>query len=589
MSGALESAEEEIQRLRSRLKESEEQVQQAAHAGLDLLNQQVELQTQLEEQRVEMTNTIEILEQDKFSLKREVELRVRMLESLKSEYDSSNDQHTQHLHHQEERLTQAHNTEVHVLKNQIINLQADLGEAQLKEKQLKHKLEVMTETLNLKLDELRSLNEQKLDTISSELTEMHLSRLELQSIKAELALSLQEAQYKEQQLDLTNRSLKCQLLQFKEEKEEREKEAVSWFNALGKSRQVNLELQVQLDQAQQQAQDPNSKGNSLFAELEDKRAEMEKRLISMKIQHQSLQKQHGFSKQQLHRMKVQIATLMQLQGTRADPAQLERLQSMLTEKNEEIHNLVIKLQRLEKSEMLLKSQPSVPSRSDVDIQDETYYTDLLKLKLNNSVRDAERLGDELSLQRMKSLSESQRALELERKLYSSEQLLKQARSDKIKLQLCVEELRYKYEPNECNKNNTQRRKREKLPVGVIKNEPNEHSNYDKTAKLEPPPTLSGENQHVAILRQIDMQPTEDRKSEAPPAKCARIGDMPPVEIPNTPSSPMMAEKEEKKILKDEGDLFSREVDRDEDGRKKNSVEIIHVRSKNCPEDQCSQQ
>ena len=60
MSGALEEAEEEVQRLRSRLKESEEQVQQAAHAGLNLLNQQVELQTQLEEQRVEMTNAIEV-------------------------------------------------------------------------------------------------------------------------------------------------------------------------------------------------------------------------------------------------------------------------------------------------------------------------------------------------------------------------------------------------------------------------------------------------------------------------------------------------------------------------------------------------
>lgn len=42
-------------------------------------------------------------------------------------------------------------------------------------------------------------------------------------------------------------------------------------------------------------------------------------------------------------------------------------------------------------------------------------------------KDAERLGDELSLQRMKSLSESQRALELERKLFSSERLLKQVR------------------------------------------------------------------------------------------------------------------------------------------------------------------
>ena len=50
-------------------------------------------------------------------------------------------------------------------------------------------------------------------------------------------------------------------------------------------------------------------------------------------------------------VQVQIATLMQLQGTRTDPAQLERLQSMLTEKNEEIHNLVTKLQRLEKSQV----------------------------------------------------------------------------------------------------------------------------------------------------------------------------------------------------------------------------------------------
>lgn len=39
-------------------------------------------------------------------------------------------------------------------------------------------------------------------------------------------------------------------------------------------------------------------------QLEDKRAEMERQLISMKVQYQSLQKQHAFSKQQLQRMKV---------------------------------------------------------------------------------------------------------------------------------------------------------------------------------------------------------------------------------------------------------------------------------------------
>lgn len=87
-------------------------------------------------------------------------------------------------------------------------------------------------------------------------------------------------------------------------------------------------------------------------------------------------------------------------------------------------------------------------------------------------KDAERLGGELSLQRMKSLSESQRALDLERKLFTSDRLLKQVKghstvwnnrlfdcdvkgqtfvhlqvqSQKIKLQLRVEELEHKYEP-----------------------------------------------------------------------------------------------------------------------------------------------
>lgn len=54
------AAEEELEWLRIKLKEKEEQVHKAAQAGLDLLNQQMELQNRLEEQRVEMTNALEV-------------------------------------------------------------------------------------------------------------------------------------------------------------------------------------------------------------------------------------------------------------------------------------------------------------------------------------------------------------------------------------------------------------------------------------------------------------------------------------------------------------------------------------------------
>ncbi|XP_030000613.1 protein Spindly [Sphaeramia orbicularis] len=563
--------EEEIQWLKSQLREKEEQVQQAAQAGLDLLNQQMELQSRLDEQRVEMTNALEALEQDKYSLQKDVQLKTRMLESLQADFDCVKNQQRQQLQEKQENLERSHNMALSELNNKLLRVQSALEESQLSEKQLRHKLEVQTETLNNKMEELQALSEQTQSSMTSEMMEVQLKIMELENVKVELEQSLQDCQYREQQLELSNSSLQRQLDRVTEEKEDREKEAVSWFNALEKSRELTRDLQVELDQALQQAQDPNSKGNSLFAELEDKRAAMEKQLISMKVQYQSLQKQYSFSKQQLQRMKVQIATLMQLQGSRADPAQLERLQSMLSEKNGEIQNLMTKLQRLERVEMTLKSQPAkaLPADSE-DGQDGTYYTDLLKMKLNNTVKDAERLGDELSLQRMKSLSESQRALELERKLFASERLLKQAQSDKIKLQLRIEELQHKYEPKEV-KNFLQKRKREKLPLDITP--------CCETVKLEQNQPVVPVETTVADIMNTDAHV---RTTDPKPAKTVKISTEEPVVIPN-PSFPV-TEPDVK-----EAEENQQQNKREDRRQKQRTVDVIHVSSSSSMENQCAQQ
>ncbi|XP_032410431.1 protein Spindly isoform X1 [Xiphophorus hellerii] len=602
--------EEENELLRIQLKQSEEQARRAAQAGLDLLKQQDELQERLEEQRVEMTNALEALEQDKYSLQKEVELKTRMLESLQSEYESMKNLQKQQL---QEHLERSHSVALTEHQNKILTLQSAVDEFQLSEKQLKHKLEVQAELLSSKMEELRALNENTHSSMTTEMMEVQLKTMELESAKVELEQTLQESHYRGQQLELSNSRLQRQVERLTEEKEEREREAVSWFNALEKSRELNRDLQIQLDQVLQQAQDPNSRGNSLFAELEDKRAAMERQLISMKVQHQSLQKMHTFSKQQMQRMKFQIATLMQLQGSRADPAQLERLQSMLLEKNAEIQSLMTKLQRLEKMETLLKSQPANPVQAEsVDGQDETYYTDLLQLKLNNSVKDAERLGDELSLQRMKSLSESQRALELERKLFTSERLLKQAQSDKIKLQLRVEELQQKYEPKEVKKNPIQRKRKEKLPVDV-KPEPDWSTHGEQVVAVE-----TEETDNTKVGREDENSPAEitaaaqapEPEPELKPAKCVKISSDQPDVIPsprsvlssynislepqlrfllllgaadepaNTTRWPVIDQKEETK---------NNQQNNQEVRRKKPKTEVIYVTSNNTMENQCAQQ
>ncbi|KAM8910203.1 protein Spindly isoform 2-T2 [Spinachia spinachia] len=567
------AAEEEIQRLRSQLREREEQVHQAAQAGLDLLNQQMEMQNKLDEQRVEMTNAMEALEQENYSLQKQVELKTRMLDSLQSDHDCVKKQQRQQLEELKLHLDRSHRTELSELNKTMLTLQSTLEGYQLNEQQLKHKLEVLTETLHNKKEKLQTVNEHTQSSMTSEMMEVQIKITALENIKVELEQKLQESYYKEQQLELTISSRQRHLEQITEE---REVEAVSWFNALEKSREANKDLQIRLDQALQQAQDPNSKGNSLFAELEDKRAQMDRQLTSMTVQYLSLQKLHTFSKQQLQRTKVQIATLMQLQSSRVDPAQLERLQSMLSEKNGEIQNLLTRLQRLEKGE----SQTAAAPAESEDIQDKTYYTDLLKMKLNNTVKDAERMGDELFLQRMKSLSESQRSLELERKLFSSERLHRQTQSDKIKLQLQLEELQHKYELQDTKKNVMPKRKKEKFPFNLIPSfektelDKGEHvlevkMDFTKTADAGADPACSAE----------PLGPTHGSEPEPQPAKCVKIGREVPVGIPNS-SSPVTNCKEEKEE--------NRRETRDE-MRKKPTVEVIHVGAQTSMQNECAQQ
>ncbi|XP_068451752.1 protein Spindly isoform X2 [Clinocottus analis] len=573
------AAEEEIQRLRSRLREREEQIHLAAQAGLDLLNQQMEMQNRLDDQRVEMTNALEALEQEKYSLQKELALKTRMLDSLQSDHDCVKNQQRQQLEDQQVHLERSHSTALNELNKKMLSLQSALEESQLNEHQLKHKLEVQTETLNSKLEELQAFNENTQSSMTSEMIEVQMKIMELENCKVMLEHTLQESQYKEQQLELTSSSLQRHLEQMTEEKEELEKQAVSWFNSLEKAREVNRDLQIQLDHVLQQAQDPNSKGNSLFGELEDKRAQMERQLISVKVQYLSLQKQHAFSKQQLQRTKVQIATLMQLQGSRADPAQLERLQSMLSEKNGEIQNLMTKLHRLEK--MMLKSQPanSAPVES-VSGQDETYYTDLLQMKLNNTVKEAERLGDELSLQRMKSLSESQRALELERKLFSSERLLKKTQSDEIRLRLRVEELQHKYEPKDTNKNHIQKRKKEKFPVDMLPSSekaPLDKGEHVLAVKMDVTQTAHPEADACGPAEAVSSA----QDPEPRPAKCVKISEDEAVVIP--PSAPV-TDFEDGEIEENQ-----QQKKREEKKRKQRPVEVIHVSSQSTMENQCAQQ
>ncbi|XP_014803221.1 PREDICTED: protein Spindly [Calidris pugnax] len=423
---------ETILNLRNQLKEAENERRKAAQYGLHLLESQSEVQNQLDQARHELTEKTEKFEQEKYTLQREIELKNRMLENLSFEYDSLKQQQNVQLDKQKEQLARFYGQEIGDLKNKLEDLKAELDETRLSEKQLRHKVDHQKEIIAAKSEELRMMSERVHETMSSEMLNLQIELTELESVKANVEEKLNELQYGKEQLELINCNLRNQLERLQREKEEREKEVVSYCNALEKAREANQELQVQLDHAVQQSLDPTSKGNSLFAEVEDRRAEMERQLISVKIKYQSLQNQHAFTREQLHRMK-----------------------------------------------------------------------------------EIETLKNELSLQRMKALHESQRALEVERKLFTNERHLQTCQSENMNLRVTLDELKMKYEPEELLKGTKIKKKKEKIPVDATC----EYLDSKNTSVKEDALTeLPSKEETKMTSRDLEQSGTSPKKQalEAPP-------------------------------------------------------------------------
>ncbi|XP_041343976.1 protein Spindly isoform X1 [Pyrgilauda ruficollis] len=537
---------ETILSLKQQLKEAENERKKAAQYGLHLLESQSEVQNQLDQARCELTEKTEKFEQEKYTLQREIELKNRMLESLNFECDSLKQQQNLQLDKQKEQLDRAYGQEISDLKNKLENLKAELDETRLSEKQLRQKVEHQKEIITAKSEELHMMSERVHETMSSEMLSLQIELTELQSQKANDKEELNELQCTKEQLELVNSNLRNQLERLQGEKEEREKEVVFYCNALEKAHEANQELRVQLDHAVQQSLDPTSKGNSLFAEVEDRRAEMERQLISVKVKYQSLQKQHAFSREQLQRMKLQMATLLQLKGSQAEFDQLERLQSMLEQKNGEIKDLLMQVKQLEKFkigklepflvlarfwtclalsyqsfgmqfeslyENMEESRPANGARGSDSEND--YYADLLQIKLDKSNKETEALKNELSLQRMKALHESQRVLEFERKLFTSERHLQACQSENMNLRVMLDELKMKYEPEELLKDAKIKRKREKIPVNATCEYFDSKNTPGKETALTQLPSKEGKKMATKNVEQSDASPKKQPIQASP--------------------------------------------------------------------------
>ncbi|XP_036701335.1 protein Spindly isoform X3 [Balaenoptera musculus] len=467
----------------------------------------------------------------------------------------------------------------------------------------------MLESLSSECEAIKQQQKMHLEKLEEQLSRSHGQEVNELKNKTTLKEEVNELQYRQEQLELLNTNLMRQVDRLKEEKEERQKEAVSYYNALEKARVANQDLQVQLDQALQQALDPNSKGNSLFAEVEDRRAAMERQLISMKVKYQSLKKQNAFNREQMQRMKLQIATLLQMKGSQAEFEQQERLLAMLEQKNGEIKHLLGEIRNLEKFKSLYESMESKPSANSVALEDDTYYTDLLQIKLENLNKENESTKGELSIQRMKALFESQRALDIERKLFLNERCLQLSQSENMKLRAKLDELKLKYEPEEKIEVPVLKKRREVLPVDittpndvcttsaveeeVYRSPPQKEevqscpNNLEDKLQLEKTVSVNTSGVILSPYKNLSVgiQPRKEKKCVkliGVPAESEALSER----SGNTPNSPRLAAESRLQTEVKEGKETASKLEK---ATCKKSHPIVYVSSKSTPETQCPQQ
>ncbi|XP_033116543.1 protein Spindly-like [Anneissia japonica] len=422
----------------------------AAEVGNTLLEQNKDLEEQLEKASQIHCAAIEELEQEKYSLQLKLNAKENFEKYHESELQNLRDQIEKENAKKEEIMTGCHEKQISMFQDTKKSLEADLEKAATIEVQLKEKVEELQKLLSESHELLQS--QQGMSTTATEETiELHSLIADMEEEKAYLRIELKDKKDELLQLSVNKEGLEQQIAELSEALMQKEKESVSYYNALERCREEVVDLQLQLDNVALESVNTEQKGNSLFGEVEDKRKEIERKYISLKVQYEAAKKQLTMKKDQVHKMKFQIATLLQMSTPRADSIHIEHLRQQLNQSQFEVKTLTDKLRNIEVNQVSSGIGDELLQLYNEEIAaggaERKVYTDFVKQQLITTRNTLSEVREELQTQRMLLMSKSDCLMKCERKLYAAQSVVDQERGKNIKLTLKIDELKRKLSPD----------------------------------------------------------------------------------------------------------------------------------------------
>ncbi|XP_074656447.1 protein Spindly-A-like isoform X2 [Tubulanus polymorphus] len=375
---------EKIKLLEAELEEKSDEVIKVAQIGKTLLEANGTLQNQLEEMRLTNIKQIEELEQEKFSLNKKLEAKFAMEVNYLEEIENLKSSLTKQKEKSEELLQIELSGKLTEIRNKFENSRAEVERLTLIEKQLKTELE----QVNLSFKSLQEKNQQQEnisnETFSEEMVKLHSDLSTAYQIKADLEHEIQQINNRNQQLSMNKQHLEEKVERLKGTIEEKDCTIVSYQNTIEKTQEEMIDLQIQLDAAQMEQTDLKKKGNSLFSEVEDRRLNVEKEFINLRVENESVTQQLKMSQQQMHQLKLQMFGMLDMAESKVDRTHLHWLEKQLSRSREEVEQLTNKLQHIEKqttgrTDDMVNFHQAFSNNSKSD----SYYMDFMKAKLKS--------------------------------------------------------------------------------------------------------------------------------------------------------------------------------------------------------------
>ncbi|CAD5119271.1 DgyrCDS7899 [Dimorphilus gyrociliatus] len=483
---------QQIALLDEKLKDKNEQLDKAGKVGLELLSSNNSLQKTLEDESTRFTSEIEKLSQEKFSLQQSLECSKRTKKELETEVESLQDRLSskdEEFANDFDDLKRKHAME---MNKKVSSLENEINEAEKKNsiqtEQIKD-LKNQVKELTLELQERRSSPVGRLQTSvlmeqNSKLKEdllMQNNRIhELERNKMKIEEELKEAIRKVSRLQT--------------DLGDSQNETLSYSQYLEKSRLEVKELRSEMDDIKLQYDKHNKKGNSLFAEVEDRRIQAEKELLQFRVKYENLARSHKITSETLEKFKMQLSNVLTLNSgvKNLDKERMRKLENELHEAHSEItslaHQLEITNVKLAESKSPFDgfSMSGAIKEGELNLLD---FTEYLKSLIETKEKEKKEVEKKLAQERTFRLATSDELVQTQRRLYEAKSHCEKYKGMYFELSVELRTIRLKYEPEKVVQEREEKEKREqyfeeKLSDDEIFEEPNNKENKDKIRPKE---------------------------------------------------------------------------------------------------------